>query len=205
MDAKHAPPPPPVEAPPVTARPKRSVFPHLIACVAAIGVFGATIHSANALTIAVNYLALAAIVLSITGVIAELTRRRWAWFAAVPLIVAALGIWYCFDYSYEKWSEINDDGIDVTYQDYTRRSGGWPFYRRAEFTDPSVGGPQYVIMRFTWNGKLHGLRTHNILNPSMPVALRSAGYEADELGFWKATYYWYDEEITEGEWHLRNR
>ncbi len=140
----------------------------------------------------------------------------WFFFAAAPtLSVVAIGFHAWTDTYVVHWDAINDpdaltwigvtnshyqDGSEtsiwplVRYHDTHVRWGGTkhPLYRRAEcFSDASNLESSWAVLSgpMSPSGKLHGQWTMTLF-----------GHPEDT-----AAWFWYGEEITEGEWHLRNR
>lgn len=126
----------------------------------------------------------------------------------LPFLTAV--VWACFDYKIERWQKTNAAGEVVSYEDYYRRFRGHSlFYRR--YGDPdSPGGMEYREGPFSDTGKSHGKWMHvkkvGDLNDAEIEYMQSHGFWSDgSTTFFRVHWYWYGEEITEGEWHLRNK
>jgi hypothetical protein len=128
------------------------------------------------------------------GKVPSLADSRWRW--AIPAIVAiaAALIWWRNDYYYRIWSpnELPSGYESMFYHDYIARgkTNYEPYYREMHYSrkDKSIGN---IVGGFTESGKRHGKWT-----------TWSSYYSKSET---KTNWYWNGEEISEGEWNLRNR
>jgi hypothetical protein len=149
--------------------------------VAAVITFFITVNSPPSPRALVHYAALAIIVFALSALIspASMTARKWITGLTGPVVLV---VWWsyslvdCYD---DRWTSENG----TRFVDSRRRSGAL-YERYALFPDNGFAhGPM------TETGKLHGQWTYSTLGT---------------IGL-KTRWYWYGEEITEGEWHLRNK
>lgn len=172
--------------------------------------FLATLFQPPSLLVLVHYLCLLAVV----WFAAELVRNRW--WKSMPLILSgvlaiAVGIAYYkyVDCYLNTWNERGEDATRH-YTDWHWRSGSdqWPYLRHYSVALPNRGLFS-ADGGFSETGKMHSLWTEHIFSPGKEniAGYELDGYDCDEwgIGCTKKTWYWYGDEITEGEWHLRNK
>jgi hypothetical protein len=162
----------------------------------------ATLHGSQAL---LHYLSMAFIVWLIARrICVRMPEKFRAWFVTL-IVTSALFAWGRYDYRIERWEDTDDTGRQ-SYEDYFPRFGSreWPYYR--EYWLWMEKGCARATGGFTETGKQHGHWHSSVIGDDNPAYLR-IGYEEDGIPGWyhKDVWYWYGEEITEGEWHLRNK
>lgn len=117
---------------------------------------------------------------------------KWQRAISFAVAIAAAMLWGRFDYSIHTWKSSEPSPYkEIEFTDYAKRSDYRPFWRHARFTTKdgdwiTQEGPM------TETGKLHGQWT--VIDISGPVE-----------EWTRHEWYWYGEQITEGEWHLRNK
>jgi len=132
--------------------------------------------------------------------VVRLINRPWAWYVCALVIVAAVVTWRYFDYRIHNWSHTDSEsGWQWTYTDYIYRGRDKPFYREGH-TWGGEGPNDDVITisfegSFSETGKKHG---HWQSFTLMSGDDMTKDHSEDE-------WYWYGEQISEGEWHLRNK
>jgi hypothetical protein len=147
-----------------------------VAFVSCLTVFVLTARQPPSAAVAVNYVALAGMLFF--GVYATVRGRlRYAATAAVGVMLLGSIIWALLD-SYEQ----EFVGLGMLITDTYSRTSDVPRYRKIVGEDSRAEGPM------AGDFKPHG---------KWRISLPS--------GAQQTSWYWYGEEITEGEWHLRNR
>jgi hypothetical protein len=144
-----------------------------------------TMHSPPSLSVLVNYLALLAAPWLLGVGYGMPRQKRWPAYAG---FMAGLVLWYLWakvDYYDHRWTD--KDGF--TFIDSTYRGEYRPFYRYMWKSDDERNDLFRTEGGFSPSFKRHG-----------PWDTFQTG-AGPELHQW----FWYGEEITEGEWHLRNR
>jgi len=144
-------------------------------------VFLYTTMSPNGLRVLMNYSALLLAAIMLGQRVSQRFRPRLPAAVILPWVlpVAAIYAWTQFDYYEETWQ-----GGSTTYHDWQRRNGRVE-YRRVSRDGWSAEGPMAGDPR-----KLHGHWRYVIWKPKL---------QHDD------NWFWYGEEISQGEWELRNR
>jgi hypothetical protein len=191
--SQEPPPPPPVAAPPLPP-PKlpRWIVPVVGACLVA---FLATLHREEGWSVLIHYGAIVMAVVLIGVSVGERTLRTWPTAVAAGLGLAAALTWAQFDYWVREWSEVDESGVEWFYTDYYGR-GAPIYYRELHRYSSDVPGDDVFIASaeggFSESGKQHG-------------PWKSFEWRKDQDSCSSTKWLWYGEEITEGEWHVRNR
>ncbi len=136
-----------------------------------------------------------------------ITRKASApWVAPVSLLLLAmLAVCYVYFDGYTTyWSKPNenDPELSIRYQDKYWRHGTFPYLRKMDYHD---NGWNFIELSFSDSGKFHGRYKHWVIGAEDKTPYFARGFEDDLLGPHQTKWYWYDEEISEGEWHLRNK
>lgn len=148
-----------------------------------------------------HYAALITVLCSFAALIASRLNHRLAWYALAPLIGALAWLWGHFDYKISYWTDTTDTGAEWQYTDYTYCGKARPYYRKMWTSGTANDGLIHLSIEggFSQTGKLHGRwHTWAMYSADSGMAIGDRHTDKDE-------WYWYGEEITEGEWHLRNR
>jgi DNA-directed RNA polymerase subunit RPC12/RpoP len=169
-------------------------------------VFLATLHSEDVFAILFHYLALMIFVgWGVADILKRVLPPKWA-LVGLPVAILAAWLWGQFDYSVNTWSQSSDDGVEWLYTDWIRRGEHQPYYRECSYDDEY--GLHSIHLGFSESGKEHGPKSHYIFggfDEKEKLSLELAGFDVGLLSASKKTWHWYGEEISEGEWHLRNR
>lgn len=127
------------------------------------------------------------LVLACCGFI-RLVSYRWQWLptkaCTIVLVVSVVSLWSRFDTYVDRWTSKND----LKYRDTVCRWSHRVTYRSVFYdhngTIWSLSGP------IAGSGVKHGEWSY---------------YELSPTWYSSKTWYWYGQEISEGEWHLRNK
>lgn len=161
----------------------------------------ATIHSANALVIALHYSCFAGAIY--TGIEFIRTKVKWErirWLEAI-VIALSVGIGWFNDFYIRTWTKKAGeyDTFETVFEDQYRRFGSHLFYRKIEVRKPG----SYLVWRssegpMTETNKPHGKWSWKWTN-------WDGDFLASENRDSGIDFFWYGEKVTEGEWHLRNK
>lgn len=139
----------------------------------------------------VHYLGLMFAVGMVAARLAERLVPKWTVAVAFVVALIAAYLWLRSDYSMRHWTrrtEANDGRLDYT--DYTYRlNDDRPFYRDMWFT-PDKGESFHLRGGFSESGKRHG---------------QWIRVSAADAYIPQSDWFWYGEQVSEGEWHLRNK
>lgn len=113
--------------------------------------------------------------------------EAWRRYGTIAAVVLSLVVWFKVDYSIHYWEDANETSDELNYTDYYARGADSPYFREYRVWYKE-GGYYYSAGSFSESMKQHGeWKSHsNGLRPT-------------------SSWYWYGEEITEGEWHLRRQ
>ena len=196
-----------VEVPSPPPSPAAKRFPRWAGWVTAglVVVWLATLHAPPGGAVFLHYTAMIAAGSVLGFGIAKRTDRRWAYGAGLSAGVAAAIAWGRFDYGMETWYDVNDDGVEETYVDSAYRWAGYTFHRKVSYRNAL--GWHTEVFRYSPSGKLHGLCSHHafLIPDDKRTTYEIAGFDVTSYEANRRDWYWYDEPITEGEWHLRNK
>lgn len=143
----------------------------------------------------------------LTGIGASWFATKWIpMHRRATIIVAvavALFLWGRSDYYIKRWEKFND-GEPTKYSDYYRRFSNTLFYR--DIWIELENGSHHIEGSFSESRKPHG-HWHESVADDKANGYKYFDYKEQAIPGWfyKDTWYWYGEEITEGEWHLRNK
>ncbi len=107
---------------------------------------------------------------------------------SVLAAIACAWFWGQYDYSMNFWTKARD-GYKSNYLDYTYRGASQPFYRH--YWSDKDGHTYGAEGAFSESGKQHG--KWRIEDTSLPIK-----------DWFYDQWFWYGEEVSEGEWHLRS-
>lgn len=125
---------------------------------------------------------------------------RWLMHVGLALTVGAIYLWNCHDTTIERWKHQEKQGRKIVNTEYSDTYTRWS--HRHVHRDVSVwDGPEppaTTLGEHMWDargpmagtGKMHGEWTYTTWCPDFER---------------KTRFFWYGDEISEGEWHLRNR
>lgn len=149
---------------------------------------------ANSMSRAVPLLSYPCIAFVGAGITARCTRKytwRWTKLTGILLTVTAVYLWGRYDTYNSEWVHDN-----VRYTDTYKRWGGQHIYRVLHaFETPEAAAEWRGIPNWsargpiTETGKVHGKWSYTYWKPDFHIETK---------------FFWYGEEISEGEWHLRN-
>ena len=162
----------------------------------------------------VNYLGLAIFALGLVGAVQSLWfQPRVVWWFGPPAALVLLSLYAPFDRYTVRWTKVYDPTLltevqtevalpwdgpsqDVSWTEYRDRYRRWGrrlVYRWVASYDGNTTEDYWAAFhsqgRMSASGRPHGPWQMNCYNP--PYA--------------KDVWFWYGEEISEGEWHLRNK
>lgn len=128
--------------------------------------------------------------LACAGVVGFAVRRFdrwWVRYAGAALAALVLVWWGSVDTYTERW---HNGSAKLT--DTYRRLGNRPIHRLIYFYDSSEESPLVPSAEgpLAGTGKPHGQWRYTTWEPEFSV---------------RSKFYWYGEEVSEGEWHLRNK
>jgi len=155
-------------------------------------------RSGNGWLILVHYasfVATAASIVEFLKIKVSWARIRWAGIAVTML---AVGIWWSNDYCVDTWTkEAGEfDTFETEYKDYYRRLSKRPYYRKMNLRKPGEFLTWYISQGpMTDTGKPHGKWSWTNLDWDAKPFESKQGIK----------FYWYGEELSEGNWHLRNK
>lgn len=133
---------------------------------------------------------------------AGLRGRAWARWTAFAICFGTLALYVRNDCYVRRW-DAKVQGNKTWYSDWRHRWSGRLYLRRLHsITD---NGTWYASGGFSESGKMHGHWEHSVLSPDDPTVWEFRGYKGSKYMLARDVWYWYGEEITEGEWHLRNK